>query len=70
MGLHQNKRSQQGKGRDPAPLLCADEATPGVLHPHGEFSVQERHGPFGAHTEKGHRNDPTDGTSPLQERRG
>ena len=39
-GLHQKKRGQQGKGGDPAPLLCAGEASPEVLHPDVESSVQ------------------------------
>ena len=34
-GLCQKKRDQKGKGGDPAPLLCAGDASPGVLHPEG-----------------------------------
>ena len=37
-----------------------------MLHPDVESSVQERHGPVGAHPEEGHKNDPRDGTPPLQ----
>ena len=59
-GLHQKKHGQQGKGGDPALLLCAGEASPGVLHPDVESSVQDRHKPVGAHPEEGHRNDPRD----------
>ena len=60
-GLH----TQQVKGGDPAPLLCAGEVSPEVVHPAVESSVQERHGPAVAHSEKGHKNDPRDGTLPL-----
>ena len=59
-GLHQKK---QVKGGDPAPLLCAAEASPGVLHPDVESSVQKRHRPAGVHPKQGHRNDLRDGTS-------
>ena len=38
--------------------LCAGEASPGVLHPDMESSGQEKHGPVGAHLEKGHRHNP------------
>jgi len=31
-GLHQEKRVQQGKGGDSAPLLHSGETPPGVLH--------------------------------------
>ena len=60
-GLHQKKHGQQGKGGDPAPLLCAGETSPGVLH----LSVQQKCGPVGVHPEEGHKNDPRDGTPPL-----
>ena len=52
-GLHQKKCHQQGEGGDPAALLCGGEASPGVLHPDVESSVQERHGPVGVHPEGG-----------------
>jgi len=39
----------------------------GVPHPDVESSAQERCGPIGAHPEEGHRNDPRDGTSFLEE---
>ena len=42
LGLHQNKCGQQVNGGDPAPLLCAGEASSGVLCPDVESSVQER----------------------------
>ena len=64
-GLHQKKRGQQGKEGDPAPLLCAGEATREVLHSDVESSVQERHRSVGVNPEEGHKNDPRDGTSPL-----
>ena len=63
-GLHQRKSGEQVEGGDPAPLLCSGETSPGVLHPDVEFSVQERCGPVGACPEKGHKNDPRDGTPP------
>ena len=64
-GLHQKQCGQQGEGGDPAPLLCADEDSPGVLHPDVESSVQERCGPVGVCPEKCSNNDPRDGTTPL-----
>ena len=64
-GLHPKKHSQQSKGGDPAPLFCASEASPEVLHPDVESSVQERRGPAGAHPEDGHKNDPSDGHLPY-----
>jgi len=54
-----------GWGSDPAPVLCAGEASPGVLRPDVESSVQERHGAVGVHPEEGHKNDPRDGTPLL-----
>ena len=51
---------------DPAPLLCAGEASPGVLHPDVKSSVQERHVSVGVHSEEGHKNDQTNGTSLLR----
>lgn len=41
------------------------DTSTGVLCPDVESSVQERCGPFGAHPEESHKNDPRDGT-PLQ----
>ena len=64
-GLHQNRCGQHGEGGGPAPLLCTDEASPGVLHPNAESTVEERHRPAGAHPEEGHKNAPRDGTPLL-----
>ena len=47
------------------PLLCADEASPGVVCPDMESSVQEMHESVGVHPEEGHRNDMRDGTPSL-----
>ena len=54
------------KHKDEAPLLCTGETPPGVLPPGAKFSLQERHGPVGVHSEEGHKDDPRDGTPPLQ----
>jgi len=51
-GLHQEKRSQQGKGGDSAHLFCSGETPPRVLHPALEPSAQKRHGPVGAGPEE------------------
>ena len=65
-GLHQKKHGQKGEGGDPALLLCTGEASPGVLRPDVEFSVQEKHGPVSVCPEEGHKNDPGDGTPPIR----
>ena len=44
---HPMKHGQQVKGGDPASLFHAVEASPVVLHPDVESSVQERHKPVG-----------------------
>ena len=59
-GLHQKRHDQKGEGNDPAPLLCAGEASPGGLCPDVESSIQERHRPVVAYAEEGHKNDPRD----------
>ena len=56
-GLRKQNSGQKGKGGDPAPLLCSDETSPGVLHSDVESSVQERCRPVGVHPEEGHKND-------------
>ena len=63
--LHQKEHGQQGEGGDPVPLLCAGEASHGVLCPDVESSVQERHGPVDAHPEEGFKHDPWNGTPLL-----
>jgi len=65
-GLHQKQCGQQGKEGDPAPLLCSGEASPGILCPDVESSVQERHGPVGVCPEEGQKNDPRNGTPLLR----
>ena len=55
LGLHQKQRGQHMKGGDPAPLLCTEEASPGVLRPDVASSVQNRHGPVRAHPEDSHK---------------
>jgi len=64
-GLHQKKCGQQIDGGDPAPLLSG-EASPRVQCSNMESSAQERCGSVRARPEEGHRNDPRDGTPPLQ----
>ena len=64
--LHEKKPSQQIERGDPAPLLCTDEASPGVLCPDVDSSVKERHGPDGVHPEEDNKNDPRDETPSLQ----
>ena len=54
------------EGDDPVSLLCFGETSPGVLCPDVEFSVQETWGLLGVCPKESHRNDPRDGTSPLQ----
>ena len=54
------------EGGDPALILCAGETSPGVLCHDTGSSVQERQGPVRACPEEGHKNDPRDGTPPLQ----
>ena len=61
-GLHQKTCGQQVEEGDPAHLLRAGEASPWIVHPDVESSVQEKHRPTGACPEKGHKNDPRDGS--------
>ena len=56
-GISSREHPQQVEGGDPAPLLCAGEASPVTLHPDVESSVQERHGPVGVCPEFGPKND-------------
>jgi len=62
--LHQKKCGQQVKVSDTT--LCSGEASPGVLCPDVETSVQERHRTVGSHPEEGHENDPWGQTSLQQ----
>ena len=64
-GLHQKQHDQDERG-DPAPLLCAGEASPGVLRPDVESSVQEKHVALEACPEEGHKNELRDGTPLLR----
>jgi len=41
---------------------------PGILHPDVASSIQERHKSVEECPEKGHRNDPQNGTSPCEDR--
>ena len=61
-GLHQKKHGQQGKGGDPAPPLCAGEASPGVVHPNVHVSPVLRTSHVGMYPEEGHKNDTKDGS--------
>ena len=63
-GLHQEKRGQQVKRGDSAPLLCSGETSPGVLRSALEPSAQEGHGAVGAGPKEGYKNDPRAG-APL-----
>ena len=65
-GLHQKTCGQQVEEGDPAHLLRAGEASPWIVHPDVESSVQEKHRPVGVHPEEGHKNGPRDGTPLLQ----
>ena len=64
-GLHQKKYGQHAEGGDPAPQLRATKASPGVLHPDVESSVQKRHGPVGAQPEDGHKKSELRDRTPL-----
>ena len=63
------KRSVASRAREGriALLLCGGEASSGVLRPGVESSVQERHGPVGAHPKEEHKNGPRDGTPPYED---
>ena len=53
VGLHQKNYGQQVEGSDPAPLLCTDETSSGVLNLYLESSVQEKHRPVRLGPEEG-----------------
>ena len=67
-GLHPKKHGQQVEGVYPAPLLCAGETSPGILHPDVESSVQERCGPLGTRPEENPKNNQRDGKPPCEHR--
>ena len=62
-GLHPKQRGQQVERGDPAPLPYTDVASPGILPPDVQPSVQERHGSIGICPVEGHKNGQRDGTS-------
>ena len=57
-GLHQEKRGQQIKRGDSAPLLHSGETPLGVLCPALELPAQEGHGAIGVGPGEGHKDDP------------
>ena len=61
------KRSVSRRLREVILLLYAGEVSPGVLCLDVESLTWERYGSVGACSEKGHKNDPRDGTPPLRE---
>jgi len=69
-GLQQKQHGQQNKGGAPAPLLCTDKTSPGVLCPGVESLVQERSGSVRAWPEERHKDDLRGGTPPLQRQAG
>ena len=48
-------------------LMRSTSASPGAQHPVVESSVQERHGPVGAHPKEEHKNGPRDGPPPYED---
>ena len=65
LGCIKRSMASMVKGGDPAPLLCAGEASSGVMCPDVVPSEQERHRPTGAWPEEDHKNNPRDGTPLL-----
>jgi len=65
-GLYQKTHGQKVKGGDPISVLCTGEISLGVAHPDVESPVRKRHGHVGMCSEKGHKNDPSDGTPLLR----
>ena len=59
--LHQKKHGQKDERGDPALLLCAGEASFGILCPDVKSSAHERQRPVGTHLKEGHKNNPRDG---------
>jgi len=64
-GLQQEKRGQQVKGGDSAPLLHPGETPPEVLHRALEPPAQEGHRAVGAGPEEGHKDDQRAGATLL-----
>jgi len=58
-------KSVASKAREVIPPLGAAEASPGVLCPDVESSIQERHGPVGVCPQEGLRTNPMNGTPLL-----
>ena len=59
---------QQGRGDDPAPLLCPGDASLGVLCLDVESSVHGRHRTVALHPEESLTNNPRGGIPPYMDR--
>ena len=61
------KISVASRAREVVLSIYVREISLGVQYPDVESSLQEKHGPLGAHPEVGHKNAPRDGTLSWQE---